>query len=54
VRTGRFLGPSIERFYRSLPLERQLALWTAAGLGEIRVKRLSLGGGVLIHARRLR
>ena len=45
---GRFLGPSIEGFYRSYPLRRQLELWEAAGIGRVAVRRMSLGGGVVI------
>jgi len=45
---GRFLGPSIEGFYRSYPLERQLAMWREAGIGGVQAKRMSLGGGVVI------
>jgi demethylmenaquinone methyltransferase / 2-methoxy-6-polyprenyl-1,4-benzoquinol methylase len=45
---GRFLGPSIESFYRSYPLRRQIALWEAAGIGQVEVRRMSLGGGVVI------
>jgi demethylmenaquinone methyltransferase/2-methoxy-6-polyprenyl-1,4-benzoquinol methylase len=50
---GRFLGPSIEGFYAGLPLERQLDLWRQAGIGDIRVRRMSLGGGVVISGTRL-
>ncbi len=45
---GRFLGPSIEGFYRSYPLERQLGMWEEAGIGGVTVRRMSLGGGVVI------
>jgi demethylmenaquinone methyltransferase/2-methoxy-6-polyprenyl-1,4-benzoquinol methylase len=45
---GRFLGPSIEGFYRSYPLARQVELWRAAGIGGVQVRRMSLGGGVVI------
>jgi demethylmenaquinone methyltransferase/2-methoxy-6-polyprenyl-1,4-benzoquinol methylase len=45
---GRFLGPSIEGFYRDYPLRRQLELWRAAGIGRVEVRRMSLGGGVVI------
>jgi len=45
---GRFLGPSIEGFYRAHPLERQVELWEAAGIEGIAVRRMSLGGGVVI------
>lgn len=44
---GRFLGPSIEELYAKLPLERQEALWRAAGIAAVRVRRMSLGGGVV-------
>jgi demethylmenaquinone methyltransferase/2-methoxy-6-polyprenyl-1,4-benzoquinol methylase len=45
---GRFLGPSIEGFYRRYPLRRQIELWEAAGIGRVEVRRMSLGGGVAI------
>jgi demethylmenaquinone methyltransferase / 2-methoxy-6-polyprenyl-1,4-benzoquinol methylase len=48
IRTGRFLGPSIERFWREHPLEEVLGWWAAAGMVAIRARRLSLGGGVII------
>jgi demethylmenaquinone methyltransferase/2-methoxy-6-polyprenyl-1,4-benzoquinol methylase len=45
---GRFLGPSIEGFYRSYPLRRQVELWEAAGIERVTARRMSLGGGVVI------
>jgi len=45
---GRFLGPSIEGFYRRHPLPDQLAMWRAAGLTGVRARTMSLGGGVVI------
>jgi demethylmenaquinone methyltransferase/2-methoxy-6-polyprenyl-1,4-benzoquinol methylase len=45
---GRFLGPSIEGFYRAHPLDRQLELWEAAGIERAEARRMSLGGGVVI------
>jgi demethylmenaquinone methyltransferase/2-methoxy-6-polyprenyl-1,4-benzoquinol methylase len=45
---GGFLGGSIRDFWKRLPLDRQLELWRAAGLGDLDVRRLSLGGGVVI------
>jgi demethylmenaquinone methyltransferase / 2-methoxy-6-polyprenyl-1,4-benzoquinol methylase len=45
---GRFLGPSIEGFYRDWPLAKQVELWRAAGIGDVHVRRMSLGGGVVI------
>ena len=49
---GGFLGPSIRDFWRHWPLERQLGLWRAAGLVDIRSRSLSLGGGVVLWGRR--
>jgi demethylmenaquinone methyltransferase / 2-methoxy-6-polyprenyl-1,4-benzoquinol methylase len=46
--TGRFLGPSIERFWREHPLESVLRMWSQAGMRRVRAKRLSLGGGIVI------
>jgi len=45
---GRFLGPSIRRFYRDYPLATQLELWRAAGVEGVRARPLSLGGGVVV------
>jgi demethylmenaquinone methyltransferase / 2-methoxy-6-polyprenyl-1,4-benzoquinol methylase len=49
---GRFLGGSIRTFWERYPLESQLAWWHAAGLREVEVRRLSLGGAVVIWGRR--
>ena len=49
---GGFLGGSIREFWDRYPLERQLELWRAAGLREVEVRRLSLGGGVVIWGRK--
>jgi demethylmenaquinone methyltransferase / 2-methoxy-6-polyprenyl-1,4-benzoquinol methylase len=49
---GRFLGPSIRDYEARLPLERQLELWSEAGLEDLRAQRLSLGGGVVVWGRR--
>jgi demethylmenaquinone methyltransferase/2-methoxy-6-polyprenyl-1,4-benzoquinol methylase len=45
---GDFLGPSIRGFYARHPLERVVELWRTAGVDDVRVRRLSLGGGVVI------
>jgi demethylmenaquinone methyltransferase/2-methoxy-6-polyprenyl-1,4-benzoquinol methylase len=45
---GRFLGPSIRGFYERWPLEHQLGLWREAGIADVRARRMSLGGGVVI------
>lgn len=46
LQVGRFLGPSIEELYDS---ERDLAgLWRAAGIRELRDRRMSFGAGVVM------
>ena len=52
VRVGLFLGPSIDRFYRQCPGDAITALWRSAGLTEVRAVRRSLGGGLIVWARR--
>ncbi len=47
---GAFLGPSIERFYARHPLSAVEQYWHEAGLGDVRTRRMSLGGGVVISA----
>jgi demethylmenaquinone methyltransferase/2-methoxy-6-polyprenyl-1,4-benzoquinol methylase len=49
---GRFLGPSIRGFYDRHPLEAIVAYWREAGLEDVRVRRMSLGGGIVISARK--
>jgi len=49
---GDFLGGSIRDFWRRYPLEVQLEWWRAAGLEEVSVRRLSLGGGVVMWGRK--
>jgi demethylmenaquinone methyltransferase / 2-methoxy-6-polyprenyl-1,4-benzoquinol methylase len=49
---GRFLGPSIRGFYERHPLPTLLDLWQAAGIEDVRYRRLSLGGGIVIWGRR--
>jgi demethylmenaquinone methyltransferase/2-methoxy-6-polyprenyl-1,4-benzoquinol methylase len=49
---GDFLGGSIRSYWQAYPLDRQLELWRAAGIGEVEVRRLSLGGGVVMWGSR--
>jgi demethylmenaquinone methyltransferase / 2-methoxy-6-polyprenyl-1,4-benzoquinol methylase len=49
---GRFLGPSIRGFYERHPLERIVGYWEDAGLEDVKVRRMSLGGGVVMSARK--
>jgi demethylmenaquinone methyltransferase / 2-methoxy-6-polyprenyl-1,4-benzoquinol methylase len=53
-RVGRFLGPSIDAFWRAYPLAAQLEMWRAAGFGSVRWHRMSLGGGIVFWAVRER
>ena len=45
---GRFLGPSIRGFWERLPEQAMLELWRAAAVDEVRARRLSLGGGIVV------
>jgi demethylmenaquinone methyltransferase/2-methoxy-6-polyprenyl-1,4-benzoquinol methylase len=45
-----FLGPSIERFYRAHPQREVERYWRDAGMAEVRSRRMSLGGGVVMSA----
>jgi demethylmenaquinone methyltransferase/2-methoxy-6-polyprenyl-1,4-benzoquinol methylase len=49
---GSFLGPSIRKFYERHPLGEVVELWRSAGVEDVQVRRLSLGGGVVIWGRR--
>jgi demethylmenaquinone methyltransferase / 2-methoxy-6-polyprenyl-1,4-benzoquinol methylase len=49
---GRFLGDSIRGFAAEFPPERLLGLWRAAGIENVRLHRLSLGGGLVVWGRR--
>jgi demethylmenaquinone methyltransferase/2-methoxy-6-polyprenyl-1,4-benzoquinol methylase len=49
---GDFLGGSIRSFWETYPLERQLELWSAAGIEGVAERRLSFGGGVVMWGRR--
>jgi len=49
---GRFLGPSIRGFYESTPLAVLLELWRGAGIADVRYRRLSLGGGIVVWGTR--
>jgi demethylmenaquinone methyltransferase/2-methoxy-6-polyprenyl-1,4-benzoquinol methylase len=54
ARVGWFLGPSIEKHYQRFPLPEQVRMWQAAGLEDVQVRRLSLGGGVVMSGRKAR
>ena len=45
---GRFLGPNISAHYRRWPLRRLIEAWEAAGMENIQVRLMSVGGGVVM------
>ena len=49
---GRFLGPSIRRFHAAYPAPALVVLWRDAGIADVRLRRLSLGGGVVVWGER--
>jgi demethylmenaquinone methyltransferase/2-methoxy-6-polyprenyl-1,4-benzoquinol methylase len=49
---GSFLGADIDDFHRRYPKEVLTGCFRAAGLVDLRSKRLSLGGGLVMWARR--
>jgi demethylmenaquinone methyltransferase / 2-methoxy-6-polyprenyl-1,4-benzoquinol methylase len=49
---GDFLGPSIDALWRRLPLPTLLDLWKEAGIEDVRFRRMSLGGGIVVWGRR--
>lgn len=46
--TGRFLADSIPGFYKRYSVERVAELWEQAGLADVHVRPMSLGGGVVM------
>jgi demethylmenaquinone methyltransferase/2-methoxy-6-polyprenyl-1,4-benzoquinol methylase len=52
-RVGRFLGPSIDKHYRSYPLTWTQEAWQAAGLELVTIRSMSLGGGVVMWGRKV-
>ena len=49
---GRFLNGSIREFHARYPLRAQVELWRAAGVEDVRLRPMSLGGGVVIWGRK--
>jgi len=49
---GRFLGPSISEHYRRYPVGWTVDAWRQAGLEDVRVRRMSLGGGLVMQGRK--
>jgi demethylmenaquinone methyltransferase/2-methoxy-6-polyprenyl-1,4-benzoquinol methylase len=49
---GRFLGPSISEHYRRYPLEWHQSAWRDAGIDDVHVRLMSLGGGLVMRGRK--
>jgi demethylmenaquinone methyltransferase/2-methoxy-6-polyprenyl-1,4-benzoquinol methylase len=49
---GRFLGPNIAGHYRRYPVAWTVEAWERAGLVDVGVRRMSLGGGLVMWGRR--
>lgn len=51
-RVGRFLGPSISEHYRRYPIAWHLNAWREAGIEDVEVRLMSLGGGLVMWGRK--
>lgn len=49
---GRFLGPNIDEHYRLFPVADHLHAWHAAGIIDVTVRPMSLGGGLVMWGTR--
>jgi demethylmenaquinone methyltransferase/2-methoxy-6-polyprenyl-1,4-benzoquinol methylase len=49
---GRFLGPNISGHYRKYPVDWTIEAWEKAGFEDVGVRRMSLGGGLVMWGRR--
>jgi demethylmenaquinone methyltransferase / 2-methoxy-6-polyprenyl-1,4-benzoquinol methylase len=49
---GRFLGPSITGHYRRHPVPEHVADWRAAGMTDVGIRLMSLGGGLIMWGRK--
>jgi demethylmenaquinone methyltransferase/2-methoxy-6-polyprenyl-1,4-benzoquinol methylase len=52
-RVGRFLGPSISTHYDRYPLQWTVDAWQRAGIADVGVRIMSLGGGLVMWGRRV-
>jgi len=49
---GRFLGPSIDGFWKTYPLDAVCSMWRAAGIDSVHARVMSVGGGVVMWGTR--
>jgi demethylmenaquinone methyltransferase/2-methoxy-6-polyprenyl-1,4-benzoquinol methylase len=49
---GDFLGPSIRGFWAQNPVDDVVRAWGEAGMVDVRGRRLSLGGGIVLWGTR--
>ena len=54
AQVGRFLGPSISEHYQRHPVDETVAQWREAGIEDVGVRSMSLGGGVVMWGRKSR
>jgi demethylmenaquinone methyltransferase/2-methoxy-6-polyprenyl-1,4-benzoquinol methylase len=52
ARTGRFLGPSIERHWAAHPLDGQVGWWVDAGFEQVRWRTLAFGAAIVMWGTR--
>ncbi len=52
TRSGASSARASASFYERLPLDAQLDLWREAGIADVRCRRLSVGGGVVVWGTR--
>ncbi len=52
LEVGRFLGPNISAHYRRYPVGWTIEAWGRAGFTDVGVRRMSLGGGLIMWGRR--
>src|SRR6266536_5280536 len=48
IAVGRFLGPNISAHYRRYPLGWAVEAWRDAGMTDVGVREMSLGGGLVM------
>lgn len=52
AQVGRFLGPSISEHYQRHPVDETVTHWREAGIEDVGVRTMSLGGGLVMWGRK--